>query len=44
MPGVSTFDKVALAAGIVGTSVFAIGLLLSFFLPNPPAEAGESAH
>ena len=44
MPGVSTFDKVALAAGIVGTSVFVIGLLLSFFLPNPPAEAGESAH
>jgi MFS family permease len=44
MPGASTFDKVALAAGVVGTSVFAIGLLLSFFLPNPPAEAGESAH
>ncbi len=38
MPGVSTFDKVALAAGVVGTSVFVLGFLLSFFLPEPPAQ------
>jgi len=44
MPGVSTFDKVAMAAGIVGTSVFVLGLILSFFLPQPPAEEGEKAH
>ena len=29
---------VALAAAIVGTSMFAIGLVLSFFLPEPKAE------
>lgn len=31
----STFDQVAIAAGIVGTSVFVIALLLTFFLPEP---------
>ena len=30
------------AAGIVGTVVFAIGLLLSFFLPEPPREESHS--
>jgi MFS family permease len=30
--------RVAVAAGIVGVSVFAIGFLLSFFLPEAPAE------
>jgi MFS family permease len=44
MPGASTFDKVALAAGIVGTSVFVLGLILSFFLPEPPAEQTGNAH
>ena len=38
VPGNSTFDKVAFAAGIVGTSVFVIGFLLSFLLPKPPAD------
>jgi MFS family permease len=41
MSGASTFDKVAAAAGIVGTSVFALGVLLSFLLPEPKAEAGN---
>ena len=41
MPGVSTFDKVAFAAGIVGTSVFVIGFVLSFFLPEPSAKPAE---
>jgi MFS family permease len=44
MPGASTFDKVALAAGIVGTSVFVLGLILSFFLPEPPVEQPSDAH
>jgi hypothetical protein len=44
VPGNSTFDKVAFAAGIVGTSVFVIGLLLSFLLPKPPAEDAASSH
>lgn len=44
MPGASTFDKVALAAGIVGTTVFVLGLGLSFFLPEPPAEGSGNAH
>jgi MFS family permease len=38
MPGTSTFDKVAFAAGVVGTAVFALGFLLSFFLPEPQPE------
>ena len=38
VPGNSTFDKVAFAAGVVGTSVFVIGFLLSFLLPKPPAD------
>jgi hypothetical protein len=37
VPGASTFDKVAFAAGLVGTAVFALGFLLSFFLPEAPA-------
>jgi hypothetical protein len=44
MPGASTFDKVALAAGIVGTSVFVLGFILSFFLPEPPREAAGGGH
>ena len=44
MPGASTFDKVAVAAGIVGTSVFVLGFILSFFLPEPPREAAGSGH
>jgi MFS family permease len=42
VPGNSTFDKVAFAAGIVGTSVFLIALLLSFLLPTPPSGDGEA--
>lgn len=44
MPGASTFDKVAIAAGIVGTSVFLLGFILSFFLPEPPREASGPTH
>jgi hypothetical protein len=31
----TTFDQVAVAAGIVGTSVFIIALAATFFLPEP---------
>src|SRR3989442_1721486 len=34
----TTFEQVAKGAAIVGTTVFAIGLLLSFFLPEPQRE------
>ena len=44
MPGTSTFDKVAMAAGIVGTAVFLLGLLLSFSLPQPPADDAKKEH
>ncbi len=44
VPGNSTFDKVAFAAGIVGTSVFVIGFLLSFLLPKPPADDTAPSH
>ncbi len=44
MPGASTFDKVAMAAGVVGTTVFVLGFLLSFFLPEPPAEEAGGSH
>ncbi|NDA65784.1 MAG: hypothetical protein EBY09_03945 [Verrucomicrobia bacterium] len=37
LPG-NTFEQVALAAAITGTGVYAIGLGLSFLLPEPPAE------
>lgn len=37
MPSASTFERVALAAGIVGLSVYLIGLVLSFFLPQKAA-------
>lgn len=36
--GGSSSEHVATAAAIVGTSVFAVGLLLSFLLPEPKAE------
>jgi MFS family permease len=35
----STFEQVATAAAIVGTTVFVVGLMLSFLLPEPPQEA-----
>ena len=38
MSGASTFDKVAAAAGLVGTAVFVLGVVLSFLLPEPKAE------
>jgi hypothetical protein len=34
----TTFEQVALGAAIVGSSVFAIGLMLSFLLPEPKVE------
>ena len=37
----STFDQVAVAAGIVGTSVFVLALALTFFLPEPKAQTDE---
>lgn len=33
--GTNNFEKVALAAGVTGVLVFAIGLAFSFFLPQP---------
>jgi MFS family permease len=36
--GLSGETKFAYAAAIVGTSVYAVGLILSFFLPEPGAE------
>jgi MFS family permease len=41
MPGTSPQEKLAHAAAVVGLSVFVIGSLLCFFLPEPPA--GEMA-
>jgi MFS family permease len=38
----STFDQVAIAAGLVGTTVFAIALVLTFLLPEPKPEAVEA--
>ena len=37
-PGDTEFEKLAFAAGLVGTAVYAIGLIASFWLPEP----GES--
>jgi MFS family permease len=39
-PG-STFEQVATAAAIVGTSVFVIGLALSFLLPEPKVQTQD---
>ena len=39
--GGNTFDKVAFAAGIVGTAVFVIALAASYFLPEPKTEMIE---
>jgi hypothetical protein len=41
MIGGRTPMHVATAAAIVGTAMFAIGLGLSFFLPEPKAEGGH---
>jgi MFS family permease len=35
----TTFDSVAVAAGLIGTAVFAIALAATFFLPEPKPEA-----
>ncbi|NOS72383.1 MAG: MFS transporter [Verrucomicrobia bacterium] len=37
----TTFDSVAVAAGIVGTSVFVIALALTFLLPEPKDEMAK---
>jgi ABC-type Mn2+/Zn2+ transport system permease subunit len=34
-----SFETTALAAAIVGGSVYAMGLVLSFFLPQPKGES-----
>ncbi|HEX5218939.1 MAG TPA: MFS transporter [Verrucomicrobiae bacterium] len=39
--GKTTFDQVAIAAGIVGTAVFAIALLATVFLPEPKEQTNE---
>jgi hypothetical protein len=39
--GATIFERTATAAAIVGTAVCAIGLLLSFFLPQPKDDAGQ---
>ena len=36
-----TFDQVAMAAGIVGTTVFVIAFAATFLLPEPPVEMVE---
>jgi MFS family permease len=38
----TTFDSVAAAAGIVGTAVFAIALVATFFLPEPREEENKT--
>jgi len=38
MPGTTPFNKLAHAAAIVGFAVYAIGLIASFWLPEPPAK------
>ncbi|TAL05768.1 MAG: MFS transporter [Verrucomicrobia bacterium] len=39
--GKSTYDQVAIAAGIVGTAVFVIALVATFFLPAPKEQTNE---
>jgi MFS family permease len=41
--GSNNFEKVAYAAGVTGVLVFGIGFLVSFFLPQPPAESPPEA-
>lgn len=36
--GSNPYEKVAYAAGVTGVLVFAIGFVVSFFLPEPPGE------
>ena len=40
--GKTTFDSVAIAAGIVGTIVFVIALAATFFLPEPTERTDEN--
>lgn len=42
LPGGNTFEKVAVAAGVVGLGVYVIGTVLSFLLPQS-ANTGEEA-
>jgi MFS family permease len=41
--GTNNFEKVAYAAGVTGALVFGVGFLVSFFLPQPPAENSPEA-
>jgi MFS family permease len=41
MEGLTTFDKVAHAAGLVGMIVFVLAILLTFLLPEPKEQAPE---
>lgn len=43
MAGASTFERVAVAAGIVGLSVYVIGLALSFLLPQKAGAMDEES-
>src|SRR5204863_9291490 len=36
--GANNFEKVAFAAGVTGVLVFAVGFLVSLFLPEPPGD------
>jgi hypothetical protein len=38
MGGFSTYNNVAFAAGLVGTFVFVVAAILSFFVPEPAQE------
>ena len=39
--GANTYDKVAVAAGIVGATVFVLAFIASFLLPEPKAETAD---
>ncbi len=41
MPGTSPYDKIALAATVVGAAALIIGAMLSYMLPEPKAETNE---
>jgi len=40
-PGATPFAKLAFASACVGTAAYAIGLIASFFLPEPPKDLPE---
>jgi hypothetical protein len=44
MPDAGTFSQVAVSAAIMAAFVYAVGLIASFWLPEPKAELPETAH